>query len=329
MTANLTTRRKELPQFKKRQYNSMKRKDWVSSSLTGRMTFLVELSATLNTLNAFMASLLKCRGKLIFQMMLGAIRSVIDTRETLKIRLKKMNSIFETKFRSYMQSLTLERPLELQQITQNLSPPPHLSSIGSTAAVLMWYPVDDITGDTPCRLYNPIGRVGNKTKEVAIGVAMSGHVFHNNLIPAEYAKVLVHEITGMACINYPLDHVTPQGIKELGEVVNQFILWNRHKIVLDGPTTPQNQLMSLLSQTATPKDNEVSTGSKIQGSFASVVSKGKGCFYVINVTSQGYAPVGPRPPEIRSTTVISLQHNPPGIRHIQPKYSFRPNEQVL
>jgi hypothetical protein len=90
----------------------------------------------------------------------------------------------------------------------------------------MWYPVDDITGDTPCRLYNPIGRVGNKTKEVVIGVVMLGHVFHNNPIPAEYAKVLVHEITGMACIDYPLDHVTPQGIKELGEVVNQFILWN-------------------------------------------------------------------------------------------------------
>jgi hypothetical protein len=153
---------------------------------------------------------------------------------------EKMNSIFETKFRSYMQSLTLERPLELQQITQNLSPPPHLSSIGSTAAVPMWYLVDDITGDTPCRLYNLISKVGNKTKEVAIGVAMSGHVFHNNPIPAEYAKVLVHEITDMACIDYPLDHVTPQGIKELGEVVNQFILWNRREIVLDGPTTPQN-----------------------------------------------------------------------------------------
>jgi hypothetical protein len=40
------------------QYNSLKRKDWVSLSLTGRMTFLVELSATLNTLDAFMASLL-------------------------------------------------------------------------------------------------------------------------------------------------------------------------------------------------------------------------------------------------------------------------------
>jgi hypothetical protein len=53
---------------------------------------------------------------------------------------EKMNSIFETKFRSYMQSLTQERPLELQQITQNPSPLPHLRSIGSTTAVLS-YPV--------------------------------------------------------------------------------------------------------------------------------------------------------------------------------------------
>jgi hypothetical protein len=51
----------------------------------GRMTFLVELSTTLNTLDAFVASLLRCRGKLVFQMMLGATRSLIDTRETLKM----------------------------------------------------------------------------------------------------------------------------------------------------------------------------------------------------------------------------------------------------
>jgi hypothetical protein len=63
-------------------------------------------------------------------------------------------------------------------------------------------------GDTPWHLHIPIGRVGNKTKEVAIGVAMSGCVFHNNLIPVEYAKVLVCEITDIACIDYPLDHVT-------------------------------------------------------------------------------------------------------------------------
>jgi hypothetical protein len=111
-------------------------------------------------------------------------------------------------------------------------------------------------GDTPCHLHIPIGRVGNKIKEVVIGVAMSGRVFHNNPILAKYAKVLVYEITDMACIDYSLDHVTPEGIKELGEVVNQFILWIQREIVLDGPTTPQNQLMSLLSQMATPKDNE-------------------------------------------------------------------------
>jgi hypothetical protein len=85
---------------------------------------------------------------------------------------------------------------------------------------------------------------------------MAGRVFHNNPIPAEYAKVLVREITDMACIDYPLDHVMHEGIKELGEAVNQFILWNRREIILDGPTTPQNQLMSPLSQKVTPKDNE-------------------------------------------------------------------------
>jgi hypothetical protein len=84
----------------------------------------------------------------------------------------------------------------------------------------MWYLIDDITSDMPCHLDIPFGRVGNKTKEVVIGVAMSGRVFHNNPIPAEYAKVLVREITDMACIDYPLDHVMPEGIKELGEAVN-------------------------------------------------------------------------------------------------------------
>jgi hypothetical protein len=78
-----------------------------------------------------------------------------------------MNSMFETKFRSYMQCLTQERLLELQQITQNLSPPPQLSNISSTVVVPMWYPVDDIMGDTPCRLHIPIDRVRNKAKEAA------------------------------------------------------------------------------------------------------------------------------------------------------------------
>jgi hypothetical protein len=104
----------------------------------------------------------------------------------------------------------------------------------------MWYPIDDITGDRTCRLHIPLGRVGNKTKEVAIGVAMLGRVFHNNPIPAEYAKVLLRVITDISYIDYSLDHVMPEGVKGLGEVVNQFILWNQCEIVLDGLASPQN-----------------------------------------------------------------------------------------
>jgi hypothetical protein len=78
--------------------------------------------------------------------------------------------------------------------------------------------------DTPCRLHIPLGRVGNKTKEVVTGVMMSGHVLHNNHIPVEYAKVLVRKIIDMGYIDYPLDHATPEGVKELGLTVNQFIL---------------------------------------------------------------------------------------------------------
>jgi hypothetical protein len=82
---------------------------------------------------------------------------------------------------------------------QHGSPPLHLlapqatnlSSMGSTTGLGTWYPVDDIMVDTPCRLHIPLGRVGNKAKEVVTGVAMSGHVLPNNSIPVEYAKVLV------------------------------------------------------------------------------------------------------------------------------------------
>jgi hypothetical protein len=79
-------------------------------------------------------------------------------------------------------------------------------------------------GDTPCWLHIPLGRVGNKTKEVVINMPMSRRVFHNNPIPIEYAKVLVREITDMSYIDYPLYHVTPKRVKNLGEAVNQFIL---------------------------------------------------------------------------------------------------------
>jgi hypothetical protein len=111
--------------------------------------------------------------------------------------------------------------------------------MGSTTGLGTWYPMDDIMVDTPCRLHIPLGRVGNKTKEVVTSVAMPERVLHNNRILVEYAEVLVQEITNMGYTDYPLDHVTPEGVKELGQAVNQFILWNRSEIFLDGLISPQ------------------------------------------------------------------------------------------
>jgi hypothetical protein len=111
-------------------------------------------------------------------------------KKTLEYKIEyKVNTIFENRFMAFMQNLNQKHG----------SPPPHLvapqaanpSSMGSTTSLGTWYPVDDITVDAPCRLHIPLGRVGNKTKEVATGVTMSGRVFYNNSIPVEYAKVLV------------------------------------------------------------------------------------------------------------------------------------------
>jgi hypothetical protein len=48
----------------------------------------------------------------------------------------------------------------------------------------------------------------------------------------------------MGYTDYSLDHVTPDGVKELGQDVNQFILWNRRGIFLDGPISPQRHVGS-------------------------------------------------------------------------------------
>jgi hypothetical protein len=102
---------------------------------------------------------------------------------------EKVNTLFENRFMVFIQNLS----------QQEGSPPLHLlapqaanlSSIDSTTGLDTWYHVDDITVDTPCLLHIPLGRVGNKIKDVAIGVVMPGHIFYNNPILIEYAKVLV------------------------------------------------------------------------------------------------------------------------------------------
>jgi hypothetical protein len=158
-------------------------------------------------------------------------------KKTLEEKIEeKVNMLFENRFMTFIQNLSEEHgspPLHL------LAPQAaNLSSMGSTTGLGTWYPVDNITIDAPCRFHIPLGRVENKTKEVATGVAMPVRVLHNNPIPVEYAKVLAREIIDMEYTDYPLDYVTPEGVKELGQVVNQFILLNRHKIFLDGSISP-------------------------------------------------------------------------------------------
>jgi hypothetical protein len=166
--------------------------------------------------------------------------------------------LFENRFMVFIEHLSQEgAPLHL------LAPQAaNLSSMGSMIGLGTWNPVDDIMIDTPCCLHIPLGRVKNKTKEVVISVVMPGCVFHNNPILVEYAKVLVQEIIDMGYTDYPLDHVMPKGVKELGHSLNQFILWNQREIFLYGPVSPQKQRIQL-SQTPTssPMDHALATPS--------------------------------------------------------------------
>jgi hypothetical protein len=171
---------------------------------------------------------------------------------------EKVNTLFENRFMAFIQNLSQQQcsaPLHL--------PAPqaaNLSRMGSMIGLGTWYTMDDITVDTPYCLHIPLGRVGNITKEVVIGVAMPGRVSHNNPIPVEYAKVLVREITDMGYTDYPLDHIMLEGDKKLGEAVNQFILWNQCKIFLDGLISPQRHHIQL-SQTlkSLPTDHALAT----------------------------------------------------------------------
>jgi hypothetical protein len=42
----------------------------------------------------------------------------------------------------------------------------------------------------------------------------------------------------MGYTDYTLDQVTSEGVKEVGQAVNQFILWNQREIFLDDLISP-------------------------------------------------------------------------------------------
>jgi hypothetical protein len=102
---------------------------------------------------------------------------------------ENVNTLFENRFMTFVKNLSQQQgsPL-LHPLTPQEA---NLSSMGSMTGLDIWYSVDDITVDMPCRLHISLGRIGNKTEEVATGVVMPGRVLHNNPTPIEYAKVLV------------------------------------------------------------------------------------------------------------------------------------------
>ena len=113
-------------------------------------------------------------------------------------------------------------------------PPEVPSCQGSTASTI---PVDRIREPTSCTLVVLIGRQ-NTTMEVAMGVAHPpGGLHHNNRISLDYTRVEVHTVMP-EFIQWKIDHVTPEGLELLGEVMNQFILWHKRDIILTARTLP-------------------------------------------------------------------------------------------
>jgi hypothetical protein len=69
--------------------------------------------------------------------------------------------------------------------------------------------------------------------EVAMGVAHPpGNICHHKEIPHDYSKVEVHTVKP-EFTTHKIDHPTREGIRELGLVTKQFILWYKKDIMLN------------------------------------------------------------------------------------------------
>jgi hypothetical protein len=64
--STLIYKKKEVATVQKRHYKLLQNKDWVSFSLTGRMTNLMQLSVTLNTHDTSAVLVLRCLENMVF-----------------------------------------------------------------------------------------------------------------------------------------------------------------------------------------------------------------------------------------------------------------------
>jgi hypothetical protein len=87
---------------------------------------------------------------------------------------------------------------------------------------------NDIVEDTPCKLVIPYQTTKDKFREVAIAMALPGHVFLKPP-PLEYAWVQVF-LSNESC---KIDIPTDEGIELLNDAKNQYILWHHRDIILN------------------------------------------------------------------------------------------------
>ena len=108
-------------------------------------------------------------------------------------------------------------------ITQPLDSPIVPSSIGSVAN-REHYAVDDIIAPTTCSLVISYGITNIRTIEVATGMVIPGRDYHNKKMPEEYCRVEVLTVVEGHRDDF-LDIPTPDGVENLGQAINEFILW--------------------------------------------------------------------------------------------------------
>jgi hypothetical protein len=96
------------------------------------------------------------------------------------------------------------------------------------------YPVDDITRPVACTLVIRYGINNQRTKKVAIGLAIPGRKFHGNDITEEYCRIEMTTVV-QGSEDDMLDIPGPKGIETLGQAIKNFILCPRRDVELVDP----------------------------------------------------------------------------------------------
>ena len=100
--------------------------------------------------------------------------------------------------------------------------------------------MDSITGPTRCKLFVPVAKGAFKV-EVALSMVYPERLWHSKPVPHAYVRVttdMVHANTVDCKLDFP---TTDTEIDTLGQAKNEFILWARRDITLEGYVPAQIQ----------------------------------------------------------------------------------------